>query len=78
MCVSSKPKAPPAVVVPEAPVAPPAPAQAAEAQDVSVSGAREDDRRRKLRAQSANNTVVTGGSGLNAPAATGLKSAYGA
>jgi len=76
MCVLSKPK-PPAVALPQAPVTPQAPAAAPQAQDPAVSSARDNERRRKMRASSENNTLVSGGAGLTAPAQTATKSLYG-
>lgn len=77
MCVSMAPKAPPPVVIPPVPEAPAAPAAAPTATDPGVAQARTDERQRRLRAQAANNTLVTGGQGVTQPASTAVKTLYG-
>ena len=77
MCMFSQPKAPPPVVVPDAPKAIEQPAPTPQGSDESVQQARSDDRARRLRAANANDTLVTGGAGVTTPAQTGLKSAFG-
>lgn len=75
MCGGSS--SPPPVVMPAAPVAP-APVQATpQAQDPAVQQSREDDRLRRLRAQQANDTLLTGGAGVTGSANTATKSLFG-
>lgn len=75
MCTSSKPSAP-AVVIPKAE---PLPAQPAAVQepDAATSAARDNERKRRLRAASSNNTLVTGGAGVQGDANTGGKQLFG-
>lgn len=47
-------------------------------QDFAVQNERDKARRRKIRSQDENNTLVTGGAGLLEPAATGNKQLFGA
>lgn len=47
-------------------------------QDYAVQNERDKARRRKIRSQEENNTLVTGGAGLLEPAATGNKQLFGA
>jgi hypothetical protein len=75
MCIST-PKAPPPVQIPDPPQVQAPPAQPQE-QDAAVVGARNAEQRRRLRAQAANNTLVTGGAGLTQPVNTGTKTLYG-
>lgn len=77
MCSFTQPKAP-AIEVPAVPAAPQAPAATPQESDPAVQSARDDERKRKLQQAAANNTLVTGGQGLTAPANTGLKTAFGA
>ncbi len=77
MCTFSAPKAPPPVAIPEVPVAPATPQAAPQESDPAVQQTRENERKRKQQ-QAASSTLVTGGQGLTSPAATGLKTAFGA
>lgn len=77
MCVFSSPKAPPPVSIPDAPPPVEQPAAAPQASDPSIQQSRLDARRRKLAASGANDTLVTGGAGIAAPAATALKTSFG-
>lgn len=54
------------------------PAPAPQAQDYSVQQAKFEERKRRLRQNAANNTLVTGGQGVTASGNTGGKQLYGA
>lgn len=51
--------------------------QAPQVQDPDVAAARNRDRRSRIKQSSANSTLVTGGSGIAKPAATGAKRLFG-
>lgn len=74
MCLFSSPSAPPPVTLPKTPDAP---APAPQANDPGAMAANMKAKQARL-SQSANNkTLVTGGAGLVAPAATTGKTLYG-
>ncbi len=75
MCMFSTPKAPPPLQMPQAP--PAAPAAAPQASDTTVQDATQKQKSQKMKAAAANNTLVTGGAGLTAPAQTGGKQLFG-
>lgn len=66
-------KAPAPIVLPEAQ----APAAAPQEGDAAVTQARQDERRRRLKAQAANDTLVTGGQGAFGSTNTGGGQLYG-
>jgi len=53
------------------------PSSGAQEQDTAVSQAREGERRRRLRASAANDTLVTGAQGVTTNANTAGKQLYG-
>ena len=76
MCMFSSPSVP-TVEVPETVEPTVSVSDTAQEQDTAVSEARENERRRKLRASAANDTLVTGAQGVTTNANTAGKQLYG-
>ena len=80
MCSRPKAPSPPPQVVQPPPAAPPPPAPVvaqAEMQDPDVTRARDNERLRRRRGVESNNTLVTGGAGLQSEASTATKTLFG-